>query len=291
VGLSGAAQLRDPLGIDGLAERFWSDLSSSIRDKVSDLDTPPICLLSGGVDSLLLASIALDIWGSVDTVTFGSSITADLNRARGAAYRLGVDNRIVVVTLDEIMDSLHLVKGKDITSVFMLQFYLTHVLSFAKYDISGRDILQGDWADLLLGSSAPGFTYISTPTVAEDMGITMDEARTHLKIKKFNDSKREINKRSGPMFARIVTGLSGRPVQPYIDDRVAWVNELPYSVSRPDKKLLSHRAMCLHGIDSSGSKKTTMQDGSGIYRALQQRLMDLTGCGTPNSAVASVVRG
>ena len=92
------------------------------------------------------------------------------------AEKLGINNNLVLTTLEEVLDNIYLCKGKNIKTLFNMVYYLTFRLCMEKVDVSGLDLVQGDGADTLLGSLQV-FMYKDTPHY----------------MKKYNVDYREVN--------------------------------------------------------------------------------------------------
>jgi asparagine synthetase B (glutamine-hydrolysing) len=278
------------------AGRYWKQLIDICHSQLKYLEGTPIVMLSGGVDSLFCAALAKTIHGDIETLTIRGAKHDDTVLAKKTAERLGVENTMVMVTINDIMENIDLAKNHNVHTVYELQWIITHRLVFQQFDISGKDIYQGDYADILLGSHT-SFVYREVNSLVDELNVTKDEARTILKqrlYKKFQETKYKATEEhkhggrgTGQRFFSLSKSLGANPVQPFKDKGLKWVNDLPYSVSRPDKKLLPREAIRYGGFSASTkvAKRINMQAGSGIYESLKERLVKDTGASSPNMAV------
>ncbi len=270
-------------------ERYVSEISETISELRKFKDKPPILMLSGGVDSLLLGAITRKKHKNFESITVAGLNTEDIKIARQSAYQLGIDNTIIQISLDEIFDNLHLAKGKDIKTVFSLQAYLMLVLAFKKFSVSGFDLLMGTGGDNLLGST-DSFMYLEANKIAKELGISKNEARTICKQRYFQKSiSAKKPSGAGHLFRFAAVEAGGHPVQPFKNERLFWVNDLPYEFARPDKKLFNRKAISSLGFNSKMAKRITMQQGTGLYKLIQRRLMSETGAQNPNAAVPIIL--
>ena len=72
-------------------------------------------------------------------------------------------------------------------------------------------------------------------------------------------------------------------------DILRWVNDLAYSFSRPDKKLLPKKMIEYLGYDPSNVDRTIMEKGTGIYDTMKIKVCQMTGKSHPNTAVKVLV--
>ena len=103
-----------------------------------------------------------------------------LQGSQDTAQKLGINNNLVLTTLEEVMDNIDLCKGKNIKSLFNMVYYLTFRLCLEKVNVKGLDLVQGDGADTLLGSLQV-FMYRDTPQYMKKYNVDKDTARTMIK--------------------------------------------------------------------------------------------------------------
>ena len=132
--------------------RYEKDLVSIIS-KNRKFKKPPVLMLSGGVDSMMLGTVLKKHFDLKQSFSFASVLdTKDIIQSQKSAKSLGIDNELIVIPFDEIIENLHLAKGKNIDSVNSLMCYLIFKLGLQKAKIKDVDVLNGDGADTLLGS-------------------------------------------------------------------------------------------------------------------------------------------
>ena len=97
-------------------------------------------------------------------------------------------------------------------------------------------------------------------------------------------------KGSGHLFVEIAQELGANPIMAFKHpDILRWVNDVPYSFARPDKKTLPKEAIKYLGYNPENVKRTIMEKGTGIYEIVGERVMQMTGKTHPNSAVKMIV--
>ena len=205
---------------------------------------------------------------------------------------------MIFITLEEVIDNLHLCKGKGgfigVTNVFSLIYYLVFYLCLKQTDIREVDLLQGDGADTLLGSIQT-FMYAQSPSVMEKLDIDKDTAKTVLKQRfyvKAIDPNKKSYKGAGHLFLELAKELGANPIMPFKhSDVIRWVNDLYYGFSRPDKKLLHKKFIEYLGYDPKKVKRGIMQIETGIYKTIQDHMMQITGANSPNAGVVKYLNG
>ena len=242
------------------SKKYVDDLKYIIARDIKFVDKPPVLMLSGGVE---------------DT-----------------AQKLGINNNLVLTTLEEVMDNIHLCKGKNIKSLFNMVYYLTFRLCMEKVDVSGLDLVQGDGADTLLGSLQV-FMYRDTTNYMKKYNVDRDTARTMIKQNWYAaaiDPTKDTKKGSGHLFVEVANELGANPIMAFKHpDILRWVNDVPYSFARPDKKTLPKEVIKYLGYNPENVKRTIMEKGTGIYEIVGDRIMQMTGKTNPNSAVKMIV--
>ena len=266
--------------------KYLDQLVRIVRERSINPDEPRVVMLSGGVDSLMLLAIAARLFpGRVEALTIaGDANTSDVIRAANAAEDFAIPFFVVRVGIADILANLEIARGTEIRTLSRFLFYVTHRIAFEQFDIDGRDVLQGDGADALYGSSSARI-YVRANDVARERGCSLDEARTFLKRQHFADSLR-FGSGTGAAFASLAEEYGGNAVQPYLDERVRWINDLPYSLVQPNRKQFPRDALQeVWGIDATGARRISMQEGSGLYEQLKIILPLLVGADSPNVAV------
>ena len=309
-------EFRDPVkyelskkGYDEASERYVNDLVHIIGDNRKFKDKLPVLMLSGGVDSMMLGCILKQEFGLEDSITVGCvQDTKDIKVSEDTAAQLGINQKQVFVTLEEILDTMrscmytddHFLRGKNITTTFDLVYYLTFKLCLQKADVENTDLVQGDGADTLLGSIST-FMYRDVPCVMKkfpDLKIDQDQAKTIIKQKYYSDKIDPSNtkhKGSGQLFVEISEELGANAIMAFKHpDILRWVNDLEYKFSRPDIKLFPKKVIEYLGYDPDKVNRTIMEKGTGIYDAMKI-ILELMAASpqsgkSPNSAVKELIK-
>ena len=311
-------EFRDPVkyelskkGYDEASERYVNDLVHIIGDNRKFKDKLPVLMLSGGVDSKMLGCILKQEFGLEDSITVGCvQDTKDIRVSEDTASQLGINQKQVFVTLEEILDTMrscmytddHFLRGANITTTFDLVYYLTFKLCLQKVnvEIENTDLVQGDGADTLLGSIST-FMYRDVPCVMKkfpDLKIDQDQAKTIIKQKYYRDKIDPSNtkhKGSGQLFVEISEELGANAIMAFKHpDILRWVNDLEYKFSRPDIKLFPKKVIEYLGYDPIKVNRTIMEKGTGIYDAMKI-VLELMAASpqsgkSPNSAVKELIK-
>ena len=309
-------EFRDPVkyelskkGYDEASERYVNDLIHIIGDNRKFKDKLPVLMLSGGVDSMMLGGILKQEFGLEDSITVGCvQDTKDIKVSEDTAAQLGINQKQVFVTLEEILDTMrscmytddHFLRGKKITTTFDLVYYLTFKLCLQKADVENTDLVQGDGADTLLGSIST-FMYRDVPCVMKkfpDLKIDQDQAKTIIKQKYYRDKIDPSNtkhKGSGQLFVEISEELGANAIMAFKHpDILRWVNDLEYKFSRPDIKLFPKKVIEYLGYDPIKVNRTIMEKGTGIYD-IMKIVLELMAASpqsgkSPNSAVKELIK-
>ena len=287
-------------GYDEASERYVNDLVHIIGDNRKFKDKLPVLMLSGGVDSMMLGCILKQSFGLEDSITVGCvQDTKDIKVSQDTASKLGIDNTLIFVTLEEVLDNIHLCKGKKITTVFDLVYYLVFKLCLQKTNVKNIDLVQGDGADTLLGSISV-FMYKDVPVVIRKfphLEIDKDRAKTIIKQKFYRDKIDPNNtkhKGSGQLFVELSEELGANAIMAFKHpDILRWVNDLEYKFSRPDIKLFPKKVIEYLGYDPIKVDRTIMEQGTGIYDIMKIVLELMASSSqsgkSPNSAVKELV--
>ena len=296
-------------GYDEASERYVNDLIHIIKHNRKFQDKLPVLMLSGGVDSMMLGCILKQEFGLEDSITVGCvQDTKDIKVSEDTAAQLGINQKQVFVTLEEILDTMrscmytddHFLRGKNITTTFDLVYYLTFKLCLQKADVENTDLVQGDGADTLLGSIST-FMYRDVPCVMKkfpDLKIDQDQAKTIIKQKYYRDKIDPSNtkhKGSGQLFVEISEELGANAIMAFkYPDTLRWVNDLEYKFSRPDRKIFPKKVIEYLGYDPIKVNRTIMEKGTGIYD-IMKIVLELMAASpqsgkSPNSAVKELIK-
>jgi len=281
-----------PNSYEEASERYVQDLKNIILDKSQYKKNKPVLMLSGGVDSMLLGAVLNKYFDFEDSITIGCvKDTDDIKVSQDTAEKLGINNKLIYCTWEEVIDNLNIIQGKPIKTVFDIVYYLTFFLCLQKTNVKETDLIQGDGADTLLGSHNT-YPYMDKDRVADYLQIDKMEAKTRCKqyyYMKSTDPNRNFHKGSGHLFEMVAKDLGGNAVMGYKDARIRWVNDLHFDFAKPDKKLFPKKVIEYMGYDASKVKRTIMQNGTGIYEKMQEHICQITGKSHPNSAVKVLV--
>jgi len=301
-------------GYDEASERYVNDLVHIIGDNRKFKDKLPVLMLSGGVDSMMLGCILKQEFGLEDSITVGCvQDTKDIKVSEDTASQLGINQKQVFVTFEEILDTMkdcmhtddHFLRGANITTTFDLVYYLTFKLCLQKVnvEIENTDLIQGDGADTLLGSIST-FMYRDVPCVMKkylkefNIKIDADQAKTIIKQKYYADKIDPSNtkhKGSGQLFVEISEELGANAIMAFKHpDTLRWVNDLEYKFSRPDRKIFPKKVIEYLGYDPDKVNRTIMEKGTGIYDAMKI-ILELMAASpqsgkSPNSAVKELIK-
>ena len=269
-------------------ERYEKDLKNIISSNIQ-YKKPPVLMLSGGVDSMLLGTILKKHFNLQSSITVACvKDQPDIMVASESAKQLGIENNTIYTTYEEVIDNLSLCKGKNIKTVFDLVYYLMFRICMAKTDVSNTDLIQGDGADTLLGS-IQSFMYIDSRRIAKKYKCSVAEARTACKMKFYETAINPHNKShkgAGHLFVEVAKELGANPIMAFKHPNILrWVNRLNYDFSIPHKKHLHKSVIEYMGYDAKNVKRTVMQYGTGIYTDIQEHLKQITNAKNPNTAV------
>lgn len=273
-------------------ERYENDLKNIIQSNIK-FKKPPVLMLSGGVDSMMLGTVLKKHFNLQSSITVACvKNQPDILVASESASQLGIENNTIYTTYEEVKDNLKLCKGKNIKTVFDLVYYLMFRICMAKVDVSNTDLIQGDGADTLLGS-IQSFMYIDSRRIAKKYNCSVGEAKTACKMKFYETAINPNNKShkgAGHLFVEVAKELGANPVMAFKHPNLLrWVNRLNYDFSIPHKKHLHKSFIEYMGYDPKNVKRTVMQYGTGIYKDIQNHLMAITKTTNPNTAVKSYV--
>ena len=278
---------------DDACEKYIKDLCYIIKRDRKFKNSPPVLMLSGGIDSMMLGCILKKYFGLKDSITIGCvKDSNDIIVSQDTAAKLGIEQKLIFITLNEVLDNLHLCRGRNIRTVFNLVYYLMFKLCLEKTNVKGLDLVQGDGADTLLGSIQV-FMYRDANYIMKRFNVNKDRAKTIIKqtfyAEKINPD-RNIDKGSGHLFLEVAKELDANPIMAFKHpDILRWVNDTEYSFSQPHKKLLPKKVIEYLGYDPIKVKRTIMEKGTGIYEIIQEKICQMTGKNHPNTALKTIV--
>ena len=142
-------------------------LESALHKRLEHSDRDVGFLLSGGLDSSLIASIASKKLGKIKTFSIGLHDSPDLESARIVAKHIGSDHTEVIFTLDDgikyMSDVIRSLESYDTTTV-RASIPMWMLCKYIKENTNCRYIFSGEGADEILG----GYLYFhNAPDVEE----------------------------------------------------------------------------------------------------------------------------
>jgi asparagine synthase (glutamine-hydrolysing) len=146
-------------------EEIYESLKLAVYKRCETTERPIACLLSGGLDSSLIASIVnMYMWEndkpSVETYSIGLSNSEDIKYARIVADHIGSNHTEVIVTEEEMISAIpyviHSIESYDTTTVrASIGNYL--IGKYIKEHSLAKVIFNGDGSDELCG----GYLYMN----------------------------------------------------------------------------------------------------------------------------------
>ena len=269
----------------------------SIISKNRQFKKPPILMLSGGVDSMMLGTILKKHFDLKHSITVACiKDTNDIIQAQESAKALGITNDVIEVSYDELIENFPLARGKKIDTTFSLIYYLMFYLGLQKAKIQNVDLVNGDGADTLLGSIGH-FMYVDRPHIVEKYNVTDEVANTAIKMRFYEiaqDPTRKKGKGAGHLFIEAAKHFNCNPIMAFKDRAtLEWVNRLPYDFANdgryPKNKRLHKEFIKYMGYDNP-HERTIMQVGTGIYEKLQDYLMNTYKTKSANAAVNKIIQ-
>jgi asparagine synthase (glutamine-hydrolysing) len=183
-------------------------LMEAVRKRVENTDRPIACLLSGGLDSSLIASLVRHYYrGELETYSIGMEGSTDLKYARIMAAHLGSKHHEIVVSeadfLKAIPEVIYAIESYDTTTVrASVGNYL--VCRYIRENSSAKVIFNGDGADELFG----GYLYFHK--AGNDYEFDMERRRLLADIAYFDVLRSD----------RTISGNGLEPRTPFLDRRL-----------------------------------------------------------------------
>jgi (carboxyethyl)arginine beta-lactam-synthase len=126
-------------------------LERAVRARVGATG-PPTVVLSGGIDSSVVAALTVAACGGARTVSLGTDAGDEFDAARLVARHLGTEHRELTVDSRELVGELAwAVWAAEITDPDVLEYLLPLVALYRRLDRSPCRILTGYGADIPLG--------------------------------------------------------------------------------------------------------------------------------------------
>lgn len=152
--------------VDNIYTSISKYLSAAVQKRCLTTERPIACLLSGGLDSSLIAALVNDFYNrnnfpnKLETYSVGLKGSEDLRNARIVAHYLGTNHTEIIVTEKEMFDAIpeviKAIESYDTTSVrasignYLLGKYIAA-------NSEAKVIFNGDGSDELLG----GYLYMN----------------------------------------------------------------------------------------------------------------------------------
>jgi len=134
-------------------------LTSAVIKRCKCTERPVACLLSGGLDSSLVASIASSYLGQIETFSIGFENSQDLKMARVVASHIKSKHHEIIITKEEYLEAIphviQTIESYDTTTVrASVGNYL--VAKYIACNSEAKVILNGDGSDEVCG----GYLYM-----------------------------------------------------------------------------------------------------------------------------------
>ncbi len=254
--------------IEAAQDRYLRDLETILRQSYP-FGRKRLVLLSGGMDSFLIVAVLRHLMPSdaLHTLTIQGTATDDLAGAEEVARFFGTDHEVCRVTVDDIVQNLAIIAGYGHKTLRPAMSHICFHICLERYGVMNCTVYSGQGADVLYGSRRAIYKDAVAPTA--NAGVSLDRPRTELK-KSFY---------AGFDFSRhhlidILGELGGQVLMPYADPRLAYLSAIPFSVIEPfEKRFVKAAVRRRYGFDVIADReRTSMQEGTGLYRALKERL-------------------
>ena len=145
-------------------------LEQSVHVRLNNTERDVGFLLSGGLDSSLIASIAQRKLGKINTFSIGLDGSPDLDAARKVAKFLGSNHHEVVFTVEQglavLEDVIHSIESYDCTTV-RASVPMWILCKYIKEKTSCRYIFSGEGSDEILG----GYIYFKNAPTREHFSL------------------------------------------------------------------------------------------------------------------------
>lgn len=266
--------------ITALQDRYLDDLEYIVAEGAR-AGEQRILLLSGGTDSLVLAVILTRVFPRerLRTLTIAGAESADSNGAEAVAAKLGTDHTTRILTLDEVVAHLNVVRGCNYGSIRKVLSHICYYLTLGSEAVVGSAVYTGHGADKLYGNEDS--VIAGANALAARLQVPINEARTRLKAEHYAQSQESFfagdPSEAGQHVSEIVAGLGARCVLPYRDPRLAYLSEVPSTIIPVDDKTFVESAL-RRRFDLTGIERRRsigMQDGTGLYQPFKTQLRSM----------------
>ena len=140
-------------------DQIVDTLKSAVRKRVETSERSVACLLSGGLDSSLIAALAARYYDNLNTYSIGMEGSEDLRNARLVADHIGSKHTEIILTEDEFFNAIpeviKAIESFDTTTVrASVGNYL--VAKYIRENSEDKVVLNGDGSDEVAG----GYIYM-----------------------------------------------------------------------------------------------------------------------------------
>ena len=154
-------KINDKITPNTFFQAIVNTLSDAVKKRVETAERDVACLLSGGLDSSLIAALACKHYGKLNTYSIGMKGSEDLRNARIVADHIGSNHREIILSQDEFFNSIpevvRAIESFDTTTVrASVGNYL--VAKHIRNHSDDKVVLNGDGSDEVAG----GYIYIVT---------------------------------------------------------------------------------------------------------------------------------
>lgn len=152
-------KINDKITPNTFFQDIVNTLSDAVKKRVETAERDVACLLSGGLDSSLIAALACKHYGKLNTYSIGMKGSEDLRNARIVADHIGSNHREIILSQDEFFNSIpevvRAIESFDTTTVrASVGNYL--VAKHIRNHGDDKVVLNGDGSDEVAG----GYIYM-----------------------------------------------------------------------------------------------------------------------------------
>jgi len=244
-----------------IQKKYFNDLKNIIEEKSKY--NKKLVLLSGGIDSLLLLTLAVELFGKnkVCALTVNSKDTKDNLFAKKFAEYFNIKHIEKKYDFNYICQKIVLLPKKLNVWHTFYYFYIKEALLEEKY--SKYDIFWGEGADGLYGSTMY-FIYLGLKDLVKE-GKSEEEAKIILKKKFYNSN---ISANLTFLFKELIEPKNNF-IMPYKDERLKYILDIP---NTDDKNFVKEGLKNVYSLpeDIVNVKRIYMQRGLGVYNEIKE---------------------
>ncbi len=267
------------LDVSALQNRFLEDVEAIVREQSLSAHRHRYVLLSGGIDSLVMVAVNRHLWpdNELETITIRGHETEDLQGAQLVADHFGTVHHVFDLSVDTIVDSIDRLRGAGYVTMGRLMFHLSLELCLETFDLRDSDVYTGLGANYIFGYKPQ--IYQDAEELARKEACSLEEIRNRLKTAFFQSAKEHFTgQRSTSMIlGNIVRRMGGNLVQPFLNQRLQYIQRIPYSVINPlnkNKGFVKEALRRRYGLgDIVERPRIGLQTGTGLKEELGTALM------------------